>query len=222
MVIDRELCTACGSCAAACPHGVLTLSGKAYRPEEVINLCMQDQAFYEESGGGVTFSGGETLSQAPFAAGLLDTLGERGIHRAIETSGFAPKDAFIRIIRRTDLILFDIKHYDRLRHREGTGVDNGIILANLKTALDLGAEILPRIPVIPGYNDTTEDAEKFAALLGDFGLKKAHILPFHQFGEGKYEALQKPYTMRGIPGLYKEDLAAYREIFVRAGLECFF
>jgi pyruvate formate lyase activating enzyme len=183
---------------------------------------MQDQAFYEESGGGVTLSGGETLSQAPFAACLLDALGERGVHRAIETSGFAPEDAFTQVICRTDLILFDVKHYSRECHQEGAGVDNGIILANLKTALNRGVEVLPRIPVIPGYNNNRKDAEGFAALLRDFGLGRVQLLPFHQFGEGKYKALQKHYTMEGIPGLYKEDLREYQEIFVRAGLECFF
>jgi pyruvate formate lyase activating enzyme len=183
---------------------------------------MQDQAFYEESGGGVTLSGGENLGQAPFAARLLDALGERGVHRAIETSGFAPEDAFIRVMCRTDLILFDIKHYDKERHREGTGVDNGLILANLRTALDRSVEILPRIPVIPGYNNGRKDAEGFTALLRDFGFRRVQLLPFHQFGEGKYKALQKRYTLEGIPSLYKEDLAEYREIFVRAGLECFF
>jgi pyruvate formate lyase activating enzyme len=183
---------------------------------------MQDLAFYEESGGGVTLSGGEALAQAPFAARLLDVLGKRGIHRAIETSGFAPADAFAKVIRRTDLVLFDIKHYDRDRHREGTGVDNGIILTNLRTALDRGVEVLPRIPVIPAYNDTPEDAREFAALLKSFGLKRVQILPFHQFGEGKYETLQKPYAMKGFPSLHQEDLEEYREIFINAALECFF
>jgi pyruvate formate lyase activating enzyme len=183
---------------------------------------MQDLAFYEESGGGVTLSGGETLFQAPFAARLLDALGKRGIHRAIETSGFAPEDAFATVIRRADLILFDIKHYDRDRHREGTGTDNGIILANLGTALDRGINVLPRIPVIPGYNNAPEDARGFAALLKGFGLEQVQLLPFHQFGERKYEALQKPYTMTGIPSLHPEDLGEYRGIFVDAGLECFF
>jgi pyruvate formate lyase activating enzyme len=183
---------------------------------------MQDLAFYEESGGGVTLSGGEALSQAPFAARLLDALGERGVHRAIETSGFAPKKIFAGLISRADLIIFDIKHYNRERHREGAGADNGIILANLETALDRGAEVLPRIPVIPGYNDKPEDALGFAALLKNFNLRQVQLLPFHQFGEGKYENLQKPYAMKGLPSLRREDLGEYRGIFTSAGLECFF
>lgn len=219
---DRKRCTGCGTCAAACPHGALTVSGKARTVEEVTALCMQDLAFYEESGGGVTLSGGEALFQASFAARLLDALGERGVHRALETSGFAPEDAFAAVTRRADLILFDIKHHDRERHREGTGADNGIILANLRAALSRGAAVLPRIPVIPGYNDSPEDARGFAALLKDFGLGRVQLLPFHQFGEGKYETLQKPYALKGVPSLYPEDLAGYREIFTRAALECFF
>jgi pyruvate formate lyase activating enzyme len=208
--------------AAGAHLEAVSLSGKEYSLEEVMELCLQDREFYEESGGGVTLSGGEALSQSSFVIRLLDALGGQGIHRALETTGFAPPETFAGVISRTDLLLFDIKHHDSKRHREGAGVDNDLILANLKFALEKGVDILPRIPVIPGYNDALTDAEQFSALRLGLGLKRVQLLPFHQFGEKKYETLQKPYTMKGIPNMHREDLQGYREVFIRNGMDCFF
>jgi pyruvate formate lyase activating enzyme len=202
--------------------GAPTLSGEARTLEEVIAVCLQDREFYEESGGGVTLTGGEVLSQAPFAAALLDGLRSQDIHCVLETSGFAPAEVFMDLAGRADLILFDIKHYDHNRHLEGTGVDNKLILENLGRALEGGIDLLPRIPIIPGYNDAPADAEGFIALLKKFGLGRVQLLPFHQFGEKKYEMLKRPYHLKGLPGLYKEDLSGYREIFTASGLDCFF
>jgi pyruvate formate lyase activating enzyme len=204
------------------PDGTISLSGKAYTLAELMAICRQDQDFYEESGGGVTLSGGEALSQAPFVIRLLDALRETGIHCALETSGYAPGEVFSEVIRRTDLILFDIKHHDRDRHREGAGEDNRLILENLRRALEAGANLLPRIPVIPGFNDAPADAEGFTALLWSLGLKRVQLLPFHRFGERKYEMLQRSNLMEGFSALYKEDLESYRAIFVSDGVECFF
>jgi len=126
------------------------------------------------------------------------------------------------VTNEADLLLFDIKHYDDSRHAEGTGVSNTLILDNLKSALTAGKAILPRIPVIPGFNDTPEDARGFALLLASLKIGKVQLLPFHQFGEKKYENLQKPYALRGVPQLHPEDLETYRQIFVDAGIDCFF
>jgi pyruvate formate lyase activating enzyme len=199
-----------------------SLAGKEYSLEEVTAACLQDREFYEESGGGVTLSGGEALCQAPFVIRLLDELGNQGIHRALETTGFAPPETFAGVISRADLLLFDIKHYDSKRHREGAGVGNDLILANLKFALEKGADILPRIPVIPGYNDALADAEQFSALIAGFGLKHVQLLPFHQFGEKKYGTLKKHYAMKETPNVHREELQNYRGIFIRNGLDCFF
>jgi pyruvate formate lyase activating enzyme len=169
---------------------------RPYAIEEVLAICLQDQPFYEESGGGVTFSGGEALTQPKFAATLLQLLREKGIHTALETSGYAPAVVFNEVSALADLLLFDIKHYDDCRHVEGTGVHNDLILINLKTALTQKMSILPRIAIIPGYNDSQEDAYGFASLLKSLGLECVQLLPFHQFGERKYELLNIPYAMR--------------------------
>jgi pyruvate formate lyase activating enzyme len=194
---------------------------REYSPEEALEICLRDRPFYEESGGGVTLSGGEVLTQPQFAGELLRALGRERVHTAIETSGFAPARVFAELAEPADLLLFDLKHYDEKRHREGTGVSNIPILANLKSALASGKNTLPRLPVIPGYNNSAEDARGFAALLASLGAKRAQLLPFHQFGEKKYEMLKIPYLMRGVPQLHPEDLEAYRRIIADYGIDCF-
>ncbi|MDR1469570.1 MAG: glycyl-radical enzyme activating protein [Spirochaetaceae bacterium] len=192
-----------------------------YSLEETVAICLQDRPFYEESGGGVTLSGGEVLTQSAFAATLLDALRAEHIHTAIETSGYAQTAVFAGLATQADMILFDIKHYDDRRHVAGTGVHNGPILANLKAALALNKNVLVRLPVIPGYNDSPEDARGFAALLTEMGVRRAQLLPFHQFGEKKYELLNIPYALRGLPPLHQEDVEEFSAIIAHAGIDCF-
>ncbi|MDR0378276.1 MAG: glycyl-radical enzyme activating protein [Spirochaetaceae bacterium] len=220
--INREACAVCGACVRECPRGALSINGQSRSLEEILHVCVQDRPFYEESGGGVTLSGGEALAQARPARRLLEALRREGIHTALETSGCAPPAVFRRLAEAADLLLFDLKHHDRERHFQGTGVYNDPILANLTAALAAGKPVLPRIPVIPGFNDSLEDARGFSRLLDSLGLKRAQLLPFHQFGEKKYEMLGLPYPMRGVPQLHREDLEEYRRVFTGQGLDCFF
>jgi pyruvate formate lyase activating enzyme len=195
---------------------------RLYSIEETLEICLQDRAFYDESGGGVTLSGGEVMTQPRFAAALLDALKREGVHSALESSGFASPEVFADLAERADLLLFDIKHYDDRRHLEGTGVHNGPILENLKSALTHGRNVLPRLPVIPGYNDSLADARGFAVLLVSLGMRRVQLMPFHQFGERKYDLLQLPYAMRGVPQLHREDLETFRAIIAEKGIDCFF
>jgi pyruvate formate lyase activating enzyme len=195
-----------------------------YTVEEVMDTCLQDRPFYEESRGGVTLSGGEVLLQADFAIALLDRLGETNIHRAIETSALAPPAVWREFINHVEFLIIDVKHYNRERHIEGAGVSNELCLANLQTALDsgkadIGPTVLPRIPVIPGFNNRLEDAAEFARLFIAMGISKVELLPFHQFGEKKYADLGIPYPMQGVPQLHREDLAAYRQVFIDRGID---
>jgi len=198
---------------------------RLYSIDEILTICLQDRPFYEESGGGVTFSGGEALTQHEFAAALLQSLHEKGIHTALETSGYAPAEVFNEVSALADLVLFDIKHYNNSRHVEGTGVHNDLILANLKTAIKNKSSkkipILLRIAIIPGYNNSEEDARGFVSLLKSLEIERVQLLPFHQFGERKYDALAIPYTMRGVPQLHKEDLEEFTQILTAAGINCF-
>lgn len=195
---------------------------RQYIVEEVLELCLQDRAFYEETRGGVTFSGGEPLSQQDFLIELSGALRKEKIHIAIETSGFAPLDIFSDIYAAIDLLLFDIKHYDDSLHVMGTGVHFDEIIANLRSAISFGKELLIRIPVIPRYNNTVEDARGFCSLLESLGIYQVQLLPFHQFGGKKYELLGLSYSMKNIPQLHAEDLEEYQMIFTKAGIKCFF
>lgn len=195
--------------------------GRLESVEEIVRVCLQDRAFYEESGGGVTLSGGEPLMQAAFARALLGALGGEGVHRAVETTGFTNESDFLSILPLTDLLLFDVKHWDSTKHKQGTGVENEVIQQNLRAAVEAGKDVLPRIPVIPGFNDGPEDAESFAHLLAGLGLKRAQLLPFHQFGESKYAELGLPYAYADVPALHPEDLEEYKQQMIQNGVEAF-
>lgn len=203
-----------------------TLGGKAdsrpYTVEEAVTLCLADAPFYAESGGGVTISGGEPLVQLTFTTALLQALKAHGIHTAVETTGYADPEGFDAAAAHADLLLYDVKHYDAGKHCEGTGISNVLILSNLRRAFCAGKQILPRIPVIPGYNDALEDAAGLADCLLSVGAKRVQLLPFHQFGEHKYEQLGLPYAMRGIRPPDAEALKGYRQAFLSHGIEAFF
>ena len=220
--IDRAHCTACLQCYKTCPRQALSWAGEEKTVDEVFRVCMQDLPFYEESGGGVTLSGGEAMVQPDFAEALILRLKENGIHTAIETTGCVGTDVFRRLVPLFDLLLFDVKHWDSAAHRDGTGMGNERIVENLRWAVERNLTVLPRIPVIPGFNDTLSDAEGLAALIADIGLKQVQLLPFHQMGERKYEFLGKDYGFNGVKPLHQEELEAYRRMFQEKGLDAFF
>ena len=220
--IDFEKCKACGKCENTCSNGAIVVSGKTYSVKEALDICLQDKFFYDESGGGVTLSGGEVLRQYKFAGELLDALHEKGIHTALETTGFAAADVFAHLLPKADLILFDVKHYNSAKHINATGVSNEQIIKNLRMAVDLGTEIIVRIPVIPKFNDSVEDAAGLAELIKSVKAEKVQLLPFHQFGQKKYDMLGRDYKLPEVGGLYPEMLEEYRCVFERFGLECFF
>ena len=222
IIINEDKCVGCLTCVNSCPNRALSYEGDYQTIEEIVDICMQDIDFYEESGGGVTISGGEGMSQPEFLKKLIVELKKNSVHVAIETTGYVKKETFEELARELDLLLFDVKHYDREKHYNGTKVYNDLIVENLKWAIDNGIEVLPRIPVIPDFNDSSEDAEGLAKLLVEVGAKKVQLLPFHQFGEKKYELLNRNYKYKNKKALYPEDLEEYQKIFEDKGLNCFF
>lgn len=197
-----------------------TTIGEYKTIDEIIEEVLKDCPFYEESGGGVTLSGGEVLYQAEFATELLKQLKMKGIHTAAETTGQAKSQAFEKFIEQTDMLYFDVKHYDDKKHRQGIGATNQLILNNLGIAVQKHSNLIVRIPVIPHYNDSPEDAQKFALLFNQMGIESIELLPFHQFGQKKYENLNRKYKMQDIPQLHTEELDYFKEIMQDYGIAC--
>lgn len=197
-----------------------TTVGEYKSMEDIVTEVMKDEAFYEESGGGVTLSGGEVLYQAEFATELLRQLKDKGIHTASETTGFAKESTFKKYIDQVDILYFDVKHHDDTEHKKGTGVSLVPILNNLAYALKEHADLVVRVPVIPNFNDGPENAEAFAVLFNELGVTKVELLPFHQFGEKKYAFLVRDYAMQNIPQLHTEDLDYFKEIFEHHRISC--
>ncbi|MEY8445282.1 glycyl-radical enzyme activating protein [Enterococcus ratti] len=198
-----------------------TMVGEYKTIDEVVTEVMKDVAFYEESGGGVTLSGGEVLYQAEFATELLRVLKEKGIHTATETTGYAKLDIFANYIQQVDTLYFDVKHYDSEKHQTGIGVTNQLILKNLSYALKHHKHLIVRIPVIPNFNDQPQDAKQFARLFQRLGVDNIELLPFHQFGQKKYAQLNRIYQMKNIPPLHTEDLNYFKQIMQEHDICCF-
>ena len=216
--IDEAACTRCGSCAAACPSLALTLLGKTMTVAEVLTLVQKDAIFYEGSGGGVTLSGGEPLAQAEFAAALLQELQRQGIHTALDTSGFAPVEHLMACAAHTDLFLYDIKHMDPLRHQQLTGVDNALILANLRALARQGAQIWLRIPLLPGLNDAPGHIAAIGDMARALGIGEVYLLPYHHLAQGKYEKLGLTCKLHDLQEPAQEHMEELREILLKKGL----
>lgn len=222
ITVDSSKCDGCGKCFHECPGKALKNEGELKTIQEVMDVVMQDLPFYEESGGGITLSGGEMLAQPEFAIQLLRAAKENGLHTCCETTGFARQEVFASVIENLDTILFDVKHWNSDKHKDGTAVGNELILANLKYAIGQGKDVLPRIPVIPGFNDSMEDAVNLARIIKDAGGTRCQLLPFHQFGENKYDQLGREYAYKDVTAYHREDLEDYRHVFIENGIEAFF
>lgn len=207
---------------AACPARALTCTGEAKTVDEVLRVCLQDKPFYEDSGGGVTLSGGEALTWPDFCEELLGRLHEEGVDTCIETEGHVAAEVFRRIAPLLDHLLVDLKQVDPDKIRIHTGGDANLMLGNLHWAIAHHPDVLPRTPVIPGFNDTPDDARAMARWLREAGASRVQLLPFHSFGESKYVLLDMDYSLRGTKSLRPEDLEDYRHIYLNEGVEAFF
>ena len=206
----------------SCPTRALTCTGETKTVDEVLKVCLQDQPFYEDSGGGVTLSGGEALMWPDFCEELLCRLHEEGVDTCIETEAHVSPKVFRHIAVQLDHMLIDLKHVDATKLDEHTGGKASLMLDNLRWALANHPDVLPRTPVIPGFNDSLDEARSMAQWLHEAGASHVQLLPFHNFGESKYTLLDMPYTLHGVGNLHPEDLESYRQVYVNEGIEAFF
>jgi pyruvate formate lyase activating enzyme len=197
---DWARCTACGMCAAVCYAEAREIVGREVTVEAVIAAITRDTAFYDESGGGVTFSGGEPLLQGDFLLALLKACKERDLHTALDTCGYAPTETLNRVREVVDLFLYDLKAMDDTRHREVTGVSNKLILENLRLLNAHGHRVILRVPLIPGVNDDDETIREIGALARSLAcVERVDVLPYHRIGIDKYGQLRTshPLSTRG-------------------------
>ena len=208
-----EKCELCGKCTIYCPHDAREICGKEYTVDEVMREILKDKVFYENSGGGVTFSGGECMLQIDFLEEILKVCKENGIHTAVDTAGHVPYEYFERILPYTNLFLYDVKCYDSEKHKKYTGVRNELILENLKKLLATGKSVWVRIPIIPTVNDTVEESQRIKAYISSCGKpEKIELLPYHAMGEHKYAAINRESHMFPIPS--KETMEDLNKIFL--------
>jgi len=207
---DRNMCISCGECSKVCPTKAIEMSGKYRSFEEVIKIIEKERIFYDQSGGGVTFSGGEPLLYPKILTKLLDRCGNIGIHRTVDTTGFAKKDVILEIAENVDLFLYDIKFIDTKKHKEYTGVSNKSILENLKLLSEKGANIIIRIPLIDGINDDIKNIEDIALFIsklhGDITQRKVEILKYHNSAEHKHKKLGDEYKLKDIKLLSQDQI----------------
>jgi pyruvate formate lyase activating enzyme len=186
-----------------------------------MNAIEKEMVFFDQSNGGVTFSGGEPLMHADFLIKLLDACGEKNIHRVVDTTGFSKKEILLKVAERTDHFLFDLKMMDSEKHKKYTGVENNVILENLEALALTGASINIRIPLIKGVNDDAENIDQtirfIASLPGE--KKKINILPYHGIAAKKYEKLGGKYDEGDMAEPSEEEQLLIVEKFALNGLD---
>lgn len=221
IITDAELCEMNGRCAEVCPTKAIEISGKPMSVSEIMNEIEKERVFFDQSGGGVTFSGGEPLLQSQFLIELLDECGKRGIHRAVDTAGLVHTEIILHVAKRTDLFLYDLKMIDSEKHRKWVGVPNEKILENLKVLAETGAKIIIRIPLIGGVNDDAENMKATARFVAELSgeKKEVNLLPYHKIAQTKYQKLGRPDEFQLLEEPTKEAKTRAVSIFKQLGLE---
>jgi pyruvate formate lyase activating enzyme len=200
--IDKDLCNECGDCVPTCPVEALKLVGKVMTVDEVMTKVRKDKYFYLTSRGGLTVSGGEPLYQFPFTLELLKRAHAENIDTAIETCGYAPWKRYQQLLPYLNLVLYDIKHMDPVKHKQMTGVSNKLILNNLKKLSQTGIPLVIRLPLIPEFNLDRDNIVKTAEFVSKLNnITEVNLMPFHQLGKDKYYRLCRDYSLQNLKAL---------------------
>lgn len=220
--IERDLsrCVVCGTCIEPCPADARELVGRQVTAQEILTEIKKDSVFYDQSGGGVTFSGGEPLMQSEFLTALLNLCRQNGFHTAVDTCGYAPPEILEPIIELTDLFLCDLKHLDSAKHREFTGVDNKQILDNLQLLSNRARRIIVRIPVVGGFNDQPREIRAIGEFIKSLkSVKQIDLLPYNTGGLAKAERLGKPQAVQKAVRPSDEQMRAFSEVLEQMGFQ---
>jgi len=218
--IDRKRCKVRGVCAAVCNAEAMHVVGRDMTIQQVINEIERDSVFYEQSGGGVTFTGGEPLAQPRFLLGLLSACRTRLLQTTVDTSGFTPWQFLDEIRPLVDLFLYDLKLMDDARHYQWTGVSNADILSNLRQLSEAGSKIQVRLPLIPGINDDGENLRQTGEFLAALPhVPTVELLPYHNIAEAKYAGLGRGYGLEDIRPPTEEQMHAHIALLTGYGLQ---
>lgn len=217
---DREVCERCGECAGVCYSEARQVVGRQMSLPEVMAEIKQDLTFYEESGGGVTLSGGEPLFQKEFSLAILKACREQDIHTALDTCGYANWLVFEQVSPFVNLFLYDLKTLDPVKHQQFTGQSNKRILTNLEGLLCLGANLLVRIPVIPGVNADEFEMKQIGKFLSSLPQPPSvELLTYHNIAEAKYTGLDMPYTLPDIKAPGENQMRSFTDLLRGYGLQ---
>jgi pyruvate formate lyase activating enzyme len=220
IAIDRKACDLCGKCAEACLYDAMQMVGREMSVEDVLAEVEKDRVFYEQSGGGVTLSGGDPFVQSAFAEALLDGCRSRGIPTAVDTAGFSRDGVLDRFAAKAGLILYDLKCMDDARHKELTGVSNIPIIENLKRLAAGRTEVWVRFPLVAGVNDDDENVWRTVALLRSLKtIRRVGILPYHSGGLEKARRIGRETHFRKFETPSEERIMAVEAAFREAGFE---
>jgi pyruvate formate lyase activating enzyme len=220
VLTNTRICDGCGACAAVCMAGARELTARTVTVDQLLEIIERDCPFYDESGGGVTFSGGEPLMQADFLFEILDACGQHDIHRAVDTSGYADMATIKAVAQRAELFLFDVKCIDPEKHERYTGNSNIKILKNLEYLDSMGTNIIIRIPLVPGMNDDEEELNRFSRFLSKLtSVQELHILPYHHYQSKKYQKLDMQYRGAHIAPPSREQMAQIMKRFEDMGFQ---
>lgn len=220
VAVDRARCDLCGKCAEACLYDAMQTVGREMSVDEVLAEVARDLVFYEQSGGGVTLSGGDPAIQADFAEAVLDACRGRGIRTAVDTAGAAPPGVLERLAAKADLVLYDLKVMDDARHRELTGASNGPVLDNLKRLAAGRTEVWVRLPLVAGANDDDGNIRRTIDFLEGLGtVKRVGLLPYHPGGVEKARRIGRETQVRRFETPSEERTAAVEAAFREAGFE---
>ena len=212
-------CYECMRDANYCPTGALEVVGKEYTVNEVLEEVKKDITFYETTGGGVTLSGGESLSQGQFVIELLKELKKYGLNTAIETTGIGSTEIIDQMTDYLDTVLWDFKIMNNEKAKNVLNADIELMKRNFKKLMTKNIKVIPRIPLIPGYTADEENLQKIIDFITRFNIKEVHILPFHQYGSSKYKALGREYGLTDLKPLRNEELEDIKNLIESKGIK---